>query len=711
MKTFTFAVLTDSHVRLEKGGRHDFYPSDQFANARNRYVVQKIKQLAPDLVIHLGDIVHPIPALPTHETAVQVARDLYQDLSKLYVAPGNHDVGDKPNAWVPAPGVDEKSHEIFERYWGPSYLSFDYPDDHQGCHFVLINSLVLNSGLRREKDQREWLERDLAANQKTGKRVFLFTHYPLYLNYSSEEEHYDNVAEPARSWLLSLLEKYDVEAVFAGHVHNFFYNRYLNTDLYTLPSITFVRPDFSELFHVPPAAEYGRNDAAKLGFFLVSVDSKGHNVEPIRTHGLTGEREETVVACPISLSGDLAETGAAPVGVSLRHAWAESIEMPCDNLDEFTRKPARNDYLLQASWELDIRKLRVPLGDVANDETRERMHLLQSRGYEFTVFSAGAPNRRTQEMIVRCHHLIAAWEVTAPWDQMPEAIRGIRDVKQKAVVQTYLSKIDTLADQRHGREFRFSHFASHGFKLDEHDLLATCVTKHNAAQVIDGFVFRLTPGIPLWQGIRTAERFAADFDLSAVAHVQLPRQGEGVAYADDHEISNRVAETLAVALAAKDVAVFLDTFVDHDRGYYPRNGLLDRRYNPRPGYYVFRHLQRALGSDQHTLEMTPIDASASIRAFALETGRYRSVRYRCALLLTDEKVDHVELDIPWLSESGDRDGAGQWMDLQTGKTRQVRWEPSSTDSGQIVLDTIGRFAPALLIFDASSGQTNTPSSQ
>lgn len=45
--------------------------------------------------------------------------------------------------------------------------------------------------------------------------------------------------------------------------------------------------------------------------------------------------------------------------------------MPYGNLDEFTRKPVRNDYLLQALWELDIRKLRVPLGDLANEDSRQ----------------------------------------------------------------------------------------------------------------------------------------------------------------------------------------------------------------------------------------------------------------------------------------------------------------------------------------------------
>ena len=690
MDPFTFVVLSDAHIRLEKGYRHTVYPSGQLANGRNRYVVDKINQLAPDWVIHLGDVVHPIPALAAHETAVQIARDLYQRLkSRLYVVPGNHDVGDKPNTWVPAPVVSEKHHEVFEKYWGKSYSSFD----HRDCHFVLINSPVLNSGLRQEKDQREWLEQDLAANRQAGKRLFLFTHYPIYLHHPQEGEHYDNIAEPARSWLLSLLETYDVEALFAGHSHHFFYDHYRNTDLYVVPSVAFVRPDLSELFHIGPALEYGRNDFEKLGFFVVRVDREGHRVESVRTHGLTDEQEESVAALPLSLSGDLPEVRATSVGVFLRHAWAQFIALPYGNLDEFARKTVRNDYPLQALWELGIRKLRVPITDLANDDTRQRMRVLHTMGHEFTVFSVGAPTHHVRETIAHHQDLIAAWEVTTPWAQMPETMCGIREVKRRATVRAYLSKIDSLADQRRDKDFRFSHLPSHGFGLEEGDLLSTCIARYGAAGAIDGFVFRLTPATSPWQGIQAAGQIVAGLNVDAVVHVQLPREDQGLIYAQDREISNRVAETLVASLTTKGVTLFLDTFVDHDRGYYPRHGLLDRRYNPRSSYYVLRHLQRALDSSQHDLGATLIDASAGIRAFALETSQHRSV-----LLLSEEEASHVELDLSWLPEASARDGVGKWLDLRTGKVREVHWRQSPSPHGWITLDSPAvRFDPALLI--------------
>jgi len=108
---------------------------------------------------------------------------------------------------------------------------------------VTIDTPVLGSGLQREADQQAWLEEDLAG--VAGRRTYLFTHYPPFVWDAAEPEHYDNLAKPARMWLLDLCEGYGVEAVFSGHVHNFIFNRHAGTDLYVLPSTGFVRPDYS----------------------------------------------------------------------------------------------------------------------------------------------------------------------------------------------------------------------------------------------------------------------------------------------------------------------------------------------------------------------------------------------------------------------------------------------------------------------------------
>ncbi len=67
--------------------------------------------------------------------------------------------------------------------------------------------------------------------------------------------------------------------------------------------------------------------------------------------------------------------------------------------------------------------------------------------------------------------------------------------------------------------------------------------------------------------------------------VELPRGSESAMFDDDEAVAERVAETADAARSEPDVDVFLDGFMDHDRGYYPRHGLIDRSFNPRPALY------------------------------------------------------------------------------------------------------------------------------
>jgi hypothetical protein len=679
MKTqspFTFAILTDSHIRLpqERNGPDD-YPSNQLFNDRNRYVVRQINRLSPDFIVHLGDIPHLIPALPDFKKNMLMAKEIFQDFdSRLYVLPGNHDIGDKPNAWTPAPAVSNESQAVFESIWGRSFQAFDHAD----CRFYLINSPILNSGLQCEVDQRQWLESDLASNQEAGKRVFLFTHYPLYINRPDEAEHYDNIGQPARSWLLSLLERYSVSSVFTGHTHNFFYNRYRDTDLYVLPSVAFVRPEFSEMYQIEPALEYGRNDIEKLGFFYVHVGQGGYYVEPIRTHGLSEEQGDSIEFHPTPLSGSRAQVLISPVGVFLRHSWASSIKLPFDNLDEFTRKQVRNDYPLLALWELGIRKLRVPISDIADEETIQRILALRPLGFDFTFFSIGLPDDQIKEALIQHHDLVDCWEIIAPWDQIPDVLRSIRKVKRKTGIRVVLSKLNTLADQQVCDDFYFSHFPSHGFRLNEWDLILMCIEDFGASEAVDGFVYRIPPDIDPWAGIESASQFSKKHNTTASVHIQMPRGSEGVAYVQDGELSNRIAETLMAAISFNSVSVYVDTFIDHDRGYYPRNGLLDRRCNPRPAYYVLRNIQRALGTHLVSGEVlsltslhpvvtkpnieTKVEISPGLRSFTLGTSQFRY-----SLLISDKEGINNKLTLSL--ETGNDLGKRivKKMDVLTGK--------------------------------------------
>ena len=277
-----FVVMADTHIRLlntiEEGG----YTSNRLVIDRAQYVVRCINQLKPDFVVHLGDIVHPIPLLSNHEETVQKASEIFSELdASLHTLPGNHDIGDKPNAWLPAPVVEKESHLVFEKHWGALYSSFSA----EASHFICLDTPVLNTGFEREHKQRAWLETELQFANEKGLRIFVFMHYPLFICEPEEPLHYDNVDEPARSDLLELFKQYRIEAVFSGHVHNGIIGIYESTNYYSVPSTAFVRPEYSELATVGPGDEFGRNDRAKLGFFLVRIYADRHEVLPIRTYG------------------------------------------------------------------------------------------------------------------------------------------------------------------------------------------------------------------------------------------------------------------------------------------------------------------------------------------------------------------------------------------------------------------------------------------
>ena len=586
---FSFAVIADTHTRPEEGDLSSPWQVNALANDRCRYVAALLNHLNPAFVIHLGDVVHPVPALPTYGAAAEAALSMFASLEAgIRYIPGNHDVGDKPFKAMPAAVVTDEGVALYERYFGAPFDAFDHGD----CRFVLINSPVLNSGLAAEEAQHGWLENELTGSD--GKRVFLFTHYPPYVLERAEPSNYDNIDEPQRGWLLRLIETCGVEAVFAGHVHSFFYHRHGVTDCYLLPATSFFRQDYAELFRIEAAEEYGRNDAAKLGFFMVDVYSDGHIARILRTNGETLPADSTL-APPRQRVATLhpREGRPAPVGVHLRHPWAEVVTFPYNGpMDEFLRKRARNDYTLMTLWELGVRKLRVPIGDLLEDDTRARMRALRVMGHEFTIFCFEAPSRAMVESLTLNADLVDVLEVVIPWQDAERTVERISALDAPIPVPVTFAKMETSAEKK-TEGSRFSHFVSYGFRASELDLIEDFL---DARGCVGGFVFRLRFDESPWEIVPRIARFARDHDVRAAVNVRLASENPAEYNQNDTAIANQIAEALLAAFATGGCEIFIDTYVDVDRGYFPRHGLFDRRYNPRPASFVYRHLQGWLGA-------------------------------------------------------------------------------------------------------------------
>lgn len=662
-RLFSFAVIADTHVNQEEGRASSDFAVNRLSNARSRYVMQAVNRAKPAFALHLGDIVHPTPGHPAFGAAAQAFHELAAALAcPLHLAPGNHDVGDKPGDWLPVPSVNDAYLDLYRRHFGANYHAFDA----HGCHFVLIDAQVINSGLACEARQRAWLEADLEASR--GKRIFLCTHYPPYVHDPAEEGHYDNIDQPGRSWLLGLLARHEVEAIFAGHVHNFWYHLLGDTQIYLLPSTAFVRLDYSEMYRVEPGPEHGRDDAAKLGFLVVDVHAGGHVAHPVRTGG-----ECLAPAAPAPASDRLApvhpRTGASlPLGLDLRHAWTEVTEIAASGaLDEFARKTVRNDYPLMALWEMGIRRLRVPVGDLRDARIRERMGVLRRCGHEFTIYTHGVPDD-FRALLAAHGSLIGAWEVIAPLAGIDALGARVAGARAGRAFPVRWSKLRRPQDPlHHGQKAR--HVIENGFDLAEAGLVEALFETSALRGAFDGVVFRVPRDRSPWSELTAIDALGTRTRTRNDAMVRLAGDNPAVACGEPLSDANRVAAALFAAHAVPRVGVWLDTFADVDRGYFPRTGLVDRRYNPRLAGRVCRNLNSALSTGM------PRDAAMASRPFSgglvLESS---SGACRWTLMLPDEAMEFAR--IPWARARGGPETAA-WIDLCTGSTGRIAHDAPS----------------------------------
>jgi predicted phosphodiesterase len=624
---FRFAVIADTHVNQEEGKTSSPFAILATSNARTRFVVADINRRQPSFVLHLGDIVHPVPELPSYVPAAKAFKELASQLSMpLHLVAGNHDVGDKRVDWMPAGTIEDRHLTLYREHFGRDYYSFDS----DGCHFVVINAQVINSGLQADAEQAAWLEKDAEANRNA--RTFWAIHYPPFVSEPAEASSYDNLDEPGRSWLLGLVERYKPEAVFAGHVHNLWYNLYRNTECYVLPSTAFVRHDYADMYRDSPGPLQGRNDVAKLGYVMVDVHEHGHVPYLIRTDGQTLAPEATVQADSVSLPLVHTRTTAQPVlGLDLRNPWAETVEIAATGgVQEFGRKRARNDYPVYAIWEMGVRDLRIPLQDLLDADVRARMRLMVGLGHRFTVYMFETPVGTALESLLQHSELVSGIEVVLSWNRLPDALPKLAAIREKARFSIWLSKLRKHEDAKYDGS-RFSHFINHGFVPSEHEQLADAAGL--AGKTVDGFVFRVARDRSPLESCREIAGLCKRLGVGAIAHVRLAAENPAEIPDNPLEAANRVAEAAFATMWTPTVPVFLDTFAEIDRGYFPRAGLVDRRYNPLPAGKVLKHFHAATGNAIRTGE-----AACSLIA----GGRRLSVdaQGRCWELLLPDAPGH-----------------------------------------------------------------------
>ena len=76
-----FAVIADTHVNQAEDAASSFFPLNRLANARSRQVAAMLREVDAKFVLHLGDIVHPVPRSGGYAHAAQNYRALYADIA------------------------------------------------------------------------------------------------------------------------------------------------------------------------------------------------------------------------------------------------------------------------------------------------------------------------------------------------------------------------------------------------------------------------------------------------------------------------------------------------------------------------------------------------------------------------------------------------------------------------------------------------------
>jgi hypothetical protein len=189
-----------------------------------RQIAEVLRTQAVDLVVHLGDVIYPYFTEGWVDSRCLSAYRRQMREVPWFFALGNHDLLAGPQDFLrtfrsPTNDVPAAVHAVA----GTSpehYYSFDHGD----AHFAVLFQPYAHQYLLREGDpQYGWLTNDLARTSKPWRLILL--HHPLQ---TSGNHRFDDIdasgirdCTEVRNVLLPVAQRYGVQAIFAGHDHNF----------------------------------------------------------------------------------------------------------------------------------------------------------------------------------------------------------------------------------------------------------------------------------------------------------------------------------------------------------------------------------------------------------------------------------------------------------------------------------------------------------
>lgn len=163
-------------------------------------IIEEINSSNIELVVHVGD-----STARAQESDFQAVK---AELDKLtvpfYPAIGNNDL------------VKPTNPALWQEYFKSDlYYSFNY----QNSHFVILDNSNRLVGF--DQAQLDWLDNDLASNKQD--HTFLFFHRPVNIpleSFFGDDE--TNASSKSNEEFLKIIDQYEIDRIFCGHVHLYF---------------------------------------------------------------------------------------------------------------------------------------------------------------------------------------------------------------------------------------------------------------------------------------------------------------------------------------------------------------------------------------------------------------------------------------------------------------------------------------------------------
>jgi hypothetical protein len=230
-----------------------------------------------------------------------------------------------------------------------------------------------------------------------------------------------------------------------------------------------------------------------------------------------------------------------------------------------------------AMWEMGLRGLRVPLQDLIDETTRNRMKIMCAVGHKFHVYRYGMPSDIEMKTILANTNKISRLELVLGWETIQDQIAKITFLKEQTGLPIILSRVNRN-DAAKTSGGKFNHLISHGFTLSETEELKLFMNKHPS--LIDGVLFTIPRSVSPWVAGRKLKIFKDETNCQPVLYVKSTEASPAQTFNDEISNAMRFGHTILSGVGFS-IDVILDTFDDADRGYFTRTGLVDRRFNPR----------------------------------------------------------------------------------------------------------------------------------